>query len=228
MAAYFTESGSLEMNSHYEGTLLQKRSFSEQENEEFILNDNDFLRSGKWTHEEERFADALIARFEEGTLTDCPEGSTLRTYLTWKLHCMPMRVSKKYGAMHIGKHAFVKRPPVDEIIIEDFTLEALEKQCWDSIAQRLRKRQRRDSEDSHITTITTIPSTENIESEVLESLCTIVDELDTEISTLICDSTDDSSCYEEYIFSESNDQSDDEGIILEDVEEFDWTTNVSM
>jgi hypothetical protein len=61
------------------------------------------LRSGKWTHEEERYAASLIEHFESGKLTDCEEGETLRAYLSRKLHCIPMRVSKKYAGQCIGK-----------------------------------------------------------------------------------------------------------------------------
>lgn len=60
-------------------------------------------RSGKWSAEEERFANKLIVKFELGTLIDCPEGSTLRSYLSKKLNCAPMRISKKFAGQCIGK-----------------------------------------------------------------------------------------------------------------------------
>jgi hypothetical protein len=65
--------------------------------------DNSIPRSGKWTPEEERFADRLIRDFELGLLTDCEDGCTLRSYLAKKLNCAPMRISKKYAGQCIGK-----------------------------------------------------------------------------------------------------------------------------
>jgi len=66
-------------------------------------------RSGKWTPEEERFANALIEEFEKGTIQDCENGCTLRAFLSRKLHCAPMRISKKYAGKSIGKHVFLSR-----------------------------------------------------------------------------------------------------------------------
>jgi hypothetical protein len=42
-------------------------------------------------------------------LDDCEEGSTLRTYLTRKLNCSPMRISKKFSHQCIGRHVFIRR-----------------------------------------------------------------------------------------------------------------------
>jgi len=67
------------------------------------------LRRGKWTPEEERFANALIKEFEKGTIHDCENGCTLRAFLSRKLHCAPMRISKKYAGKSIGKHVFLSR-----------------------------------------------------------------------------------------------------------------------
>ncbi len=61
--------------------------------------------------EEERFANALIEEFEKGTILDCENGCTLRAYLSRKLHCAPMRISKKYAGKSIGKHVFLSRIP---------------------------------------------------------------------------------------------------------------------
>jgi hypothetical protein len=60
-------------------------------------------RSGKWTPEEERFANRLIHDFELGLLADCEDGCTLRSYLARKLNCAPMRISKKFAGKCIGK-----------------------------------------------------------------------------------------------------------------------------
>jgi len=70
---------------------------------------NTKLRRGKWTQEEERFANALIDEFEKGTIQDCENGCTLRAFLSRKLHCAPMRISKKYAGKSIGKHVFLSR-----------------------------------------------------------------------------------------------------------------------
>jgi hypothetical protein len=67
------------------------------------------LRSGKWIKEEELYADGLIEQFEGGVAPDCPSGVTLRAYLSKKLHCAPMRISKKYAGKGIGKMVFVSK-----------------------------------------------------------------------------------------------------------------------
>lgn len=62
-----------------------------------------FERAGKWTLEEENFANRLILEFEAGSLLDCEEGCTLRSYLARRLRCAPMRISKKFAGRCIGK-----------------------------------------------------------------------------------------------------------------------------
>jgi hypothetical protein len=69
---------------------------------------NQKLRSGKWTPEEETFADLLIELFEKGHITE-NNGCTLRSFLARKLHCSPMRISKKYAGKGIGKTVFLSR-----------------------------------------------------------------------------------------------------------------------
>lgn len=64
------------------------------------------LRSGKWLEEEEAYAEVLIEMFEKGLLADCMTGATLRAYLAQKLHCAPMRISKKYAGKCIGKKVY--------------------------------------------------------------------------------------------------------------------------
>jgi hypothetical protein len=71
------------------------------------------LRSGKWIKEEELYADLLIEQFEGGVAPDCPNGVTLRAYLSKKLHCAPMRISKKYAGKGIGKLVFVSKAGSD-------------------------------------------------------------------------------------------------------------------
>jgi len=67
------------------------------------------LRRGKWTPEEEAYVERIIHDFNAGLL-DVPAGTTLRTYLSQKLNCDPMRITKKFtGASCIGKRVFHPR-----------------------------------------------------------------------------------------------------------------------
>ena len=64
------------------------------------------LRRGKWTIEEEEYVARIINAFNIGYL-DAPAGTTLRSYLSEKLHCDPMRITKKFtGESCIGKRIF--------------------------------------------------------------------------------------------------------------------------
>ena len=64
------------------------------------------LRRGKWTVEEEAYVARVIQDFNYGYL-DAPAGTTLRTYLSEKLKCDPMRITKKFtGDACIGKRVF--------------------------------------------------------------------------------------------------------------------------
>jgi len=67
------------------------------------------LRKGKWTTEEENYAKYLVSEFENGTVPDCESGNTLRAFLSRKLHCRPMRISKKFAGKSIGKYVFIAR-----------------------------------------------------------------------------------------------------------------------
>lgn len=66
------------------------------------------LRSGKWTPEEEEYAELLIELFEKGHI-DEKNGRTLRSFLSRRLHCAPMRISKKYAGKGIGKMVFLSK-----------------------------------------------------------------------------------------------------------------------
>jgi|Transcript_77958 hypothetical protein len=64
------------------------------------------LRRGKWTVEEEAYVARVIQDFNSGFL-DAPAGTTLRTFLSEKLQCDPMRITKKFtGDACIGKRVF--------------------------------------------------------------------------------------------------------------------------
>ncbi len=67
------------------------------------------LRRGKWTPEEEAYANRLIMEFKSGLLP-LTDGTTLRTFLSKLLNCDPMRISKKFvGNNCIGKQVFRRR-----------------------------------------------------------------------------------------------------------------------
>ena len=67
------------------------------------------LRRGKWTVEEEAYANRLIHEFKLGLLP-LTDGTTLRTFLSKLLNCDPMRISKKFvGSNCIGKQVFRRR-----------------------------------------------------------------------------------------------------------------------
>eukprot|EP00980_Cylindrotheca_fusiformis_P028335 scaffold22592_cov129-Cylindrotheca_fusiformis.AAC.21 len=64
------------------------------------------LRRGKWTVEEEAYVARVIQDFNSGYL-NAPAGTTLRSYLSEKLQCDPMRITKKFtGDACIGKRVF--------------------------------------------------------------------------------------------------------------------------
>ena len=66
------------------------------------------LRSGKWLPEEEEYAMLLVQLFEQGLLTDLEKGTTLRSFLARRLHCAPMRISKKFAGRGIGKMSYTQ------------------------------------------------------------------------------------------------------------------------
>ena len=67
------------------------------------------LRRGKWTPEEEAYANRLIQEFKAGLLP-LTDGTTLLTFLSKLLNCDPMRISKKFvGSNCIGKQVFRRR-----------------------------------------------------------------------------------------------------------------------
>lgn len=99
------------------------------------------LRRGKWTAEEEAYANRLIQEFKEGLLP-LTDGTTLRTFLSKLLNCDPMRISKKFvGSNCIGKQIFRRRSAdvnnltPDEIERTRFELSELEKKFLDRVAQ---------------------------------------------------------------------------------------------
>jgi hypothetical protein len=71
-------------------------------------------RGGKWTSEEEVYSLHLIQLFCAGTLLDCKEGTTLRAYLSEKLDCKPMRITKKFSTdVYDGKLLYIGSDAID-------------------------------------------------------------------------------------------------------------------
>ena len=77
-------------------------------------------RKGKWTEEEEVYTKKLIEVFNAGYLI-IPSGTTLRSFLSEKLCCDPMRITKKFsGSSCIGKQVYnCCDPSVTKEVIQD-------------------------------------------------------------------------------------------------------------
>jgi hypothetical protein len=90
------------------------------------------LRRGKWTSEEEAYVARVIQDFNSGFL-DAPAGTTLRTYLSEKLQCDPMRITKKFtGDACIGKRVFhpAVRSPSNAASIDKAQVSNTVYCCW--------------------------------------------------------------------------------------------------
>lgn len=84
-------------------------------------------RRGKWSAEEEAFAARLIRDFDAGLLP-LENGATLRAFLSKKLNCSAMRISKKFaGEKCLGKQIFLRRGDDVQVKKEAVLLEKLEK-----------------------------------------------------------------------------------------------------
>jgi len=99
------------------------------------------LRRGKWTPEEEAYANRLILEFKSGLLP-LTDGTTLRTFLSKLLNCDPMRISKKFvGSNCIGKQVFrrrtadINRLTPEQIQQSRAELSDLERRFLDRVAQ---------------------------------------------------------------------------------------------
>jgi hypothetical protein len=99
------------------------------------------LRRGKWTQEEEAYANRLIQEFKAGLLP-LTDGTTLRTFLSKLLNCDPMRISKKFvGSNCIGKQVFRRRTAdlnrltAEQIQKSRVELSELERRFLDRVAQ---------------------------------------------------------------------------------------------
>jgi hypothetical protein len=75
------------------------------------------LRKGKWSAEEEEYLSAMVRFFNAGLL-NIPPGKSLRSYLSEKLNCDPMRITKKYsGSSAVGKQTFIPCEPTEENLL---------------------------------------------------------------------------------------------------------------
>ena len=89
---------------------------------------NQKLRRGKWSVEEEMYASALIEIFQSGhAIVNEKNGMTLRAFLSRKLHCDPMRISKKYKHKNVGKIVFTNKPGSVPVMPQDKLNECLAK-----------------------------------------------------------------------------------------------------
>jgi hypothetical protein len=101
------------------------------------------LRRGKWTQEEEAYVERVIRDFNGGLLDAAP-GTTLRSYLSDKLNCDPMRITKKFtGDASIGKRVFHPRENASPAAVERSRREIAELEAtW----RRKLEQQRREAE----------------------------------------------------------------------------------
>lgn len=128
---------------------MAEKSRKRASSEDFPSTDSqDFkrgVRSGKWSPEEEGFANRLVYEFESGWLQDCEEGCTLRSYLAKKLNCAPMRISKKFAGRCIGKLVFTKSDTSMMPESEQNILKELESRYHEIFNEELRTDGRRSS-----------------------------------------------------------------------------------
>jgi hypothetical protein len=109
-----------------DGIISSSLSRNSQVNDTISKTKKAGLRRGKWTAEEEAYANRLILEFKMGLLP-LTDGTTLRTFLSKLLNCDPMRISKKFvGGNCIGKVNFLLtfRISVDSSIIFSISCEA--------------------------------------------------------------------------------------------------------
>lgn len=66
-------------------------------------------RKGRWLPEEEEYAKFLVEEFEAGLSPNLEHGTTLRAYLSKKLFCSPMRISKKFTGKKVGTQVFMRK-----------------------------------------------------------------------------------------------------------------------
>jgi hypothetical protein len=111
--------------------------------------------------EEERYANKVIEYFNAGTLRldENDRGITLRAYLSQKLGCDPMRITKKYtGAACLGKrvyHAFRQNGRTEDVERAERELDALENDFKTKLSQMGRRKTNNEGYASGPATIST-------------------------------------------------------------------------
>mmetsp|Transcript_21135 Transcript_21135/g.21254 ORF Transcript_21135/g.21254 Transcript_21135/m.21254 type:complete len:344 (+) Transcript_21135:193-1224(+) len=77
-------------------------------------------RSGKWSEEEEEYAEELIKAFKSGRIYPTrEEARSLRSFLSRKLNCNPMRISKKFPTVdRLGGRYYPNELVNNEQIVE--------------------------------------------------------------------------------------------------------------
>ena len=94
------------------------------------------LRQGKWTPEEQNFYEVLIQTFLAGLVPDCADGTTLRAFLSRRLHCAPMRITKKLAGATPGGSIFSRTGQLNADAAANFRrLESLFVRAADGNAQ---------------------------------------------------------------------------------------------
>jgi hypothetical protein len=87
-------------------------------------------RRGKWTQEEEEYADKIRESFQRCVL-NIPRGTTLRTYLSKLLNCDPMRITKKFTKDDsVGKQVYMGIVGDESKVIEAEIMLEEYKQRW--------------------------------------------------------------------------------------------------
>ena len=108
------------------------------------------LRRGKWTPEEQNFSEVLIQAFLAGLVPDCADGTTLRAFLSRRLHCAPMRITKKFAGATLGKSIFSRTGQLDAgdaanlRRLESFFVRAEETNSAEAVFFAMRGRAHRD------------------------------------------------------------------------------------
>jgi hypothetical protein len=74
-----------------------------------IANITSHISRAVYLQEEEDYAKFLIYEFENGLSKGVEHGTTLRAYLSKRLVCAPMRITKKFSGKKVGTMVFVQK-----------------------------------------------------------------------------------------------------------------------
>ncbi|KAL3776974.1 hypothetical protein HJC23_003198 [Cyclotella cryptica] len=119
-----------DLNNHEESL----KAFITKIREDVVLCDLLKQRRSRWLEEEEDFAKFLVREFEHGIARDVENNSTLRAYLSRKLICTPMRVSKKFVGKKVGTIFYKGNVVLPHVaVISAQTHLELEKKCLSAL-----------------------------------------------------------------------------------------------